>query len=83
MGMNGMLKDRAQAAVRSGGGDLQEHEAWQLGSCVRTLLGPNGMNKMVINHLEKLFITSDSTIVKELEVQQPCPRAHLRASSGR
>lgn len=28
-----------------------------------------GMNKMVINHLEKLFVTSDAaTIIKELEV---------------
>lgn len=28
-----------------------------------------GMNKMVINHLEKLFVTNDAaTIVKELEV---------------
>lgn len=32
-----------------------------------------GMNKMVINHLEKLFVTKDAaTIVKELEVKQGC-----------
>jgi T-complex protein 1 subunit theta len=30
------------------------------------------MNKMVINHLERLFVTSDArTIVTELEVQHP------------
>ena len=35
-------------------------------------MGPNGMNKMVINHLERLFVTSDArTIVTELEVQHP------------
>ena len=29
-----------------------------------------GMNKMVINHLEKLFVTNDAaTIIRELEVK--------------
>ena len=55
--------------------------AKQLGSCVRTSLGPNGMNKMVINHLEKLFITSDSaTIVNELEVQHPAAKLLVMAA---
>ena len=44
----------------------------QLAVMVRTSMGPNGMNKMVINHLERLFVTSDArTIVTELEVQHP------------
>lgn len=31
-----------------------------------------GMNKMVINHLEKLFVTNDAaTILRELEVRKP------------
>lgn len=39
------------------------------------------MNKMVINHLEKLFVTSDSaTILKELEVQHPAARLLVLAS---
>lgn len=55
--------------------------AKQLSSCVRTSLGPNGMNKMVINHLEKLFITNDSaTIVQELEVQHPAAKLLVMAS---
>ena len=30
------------------------------------------MNKMVINHLEKLFVTNDAaTIIRELEVEHP------------
>ena len=30
---------------------------------------PLGMNKMVINHLEKLFVTNDAaTVIRELEV---------------
>lgn len=33
------------------------------------------MSKMVINHLEKLFVTSDaSTIMNELEVQHPAAK---------
>ena len=48
----------------------------ELSEKTRTSYGPNGKfnidftgrNKMVINHLEKLFVTSDAaTIVKELE----------------
>ncbi|KAF2288225.1 hypothetical protein GH714_005172 [Hevea brasiliensis] len=40
----------------------------QLSTITRTSLGPNGMNKMVINHLDKLFVTNDAaTIVNELE----------------
>ncbi len=39
------------------------------------------MNKMVINHLEKLFITNDSaTIVAELEVQHPAAKLLVMAS---
>merc|ERR1719230_2465572 len=55
--------------------------AKQLSTIVRTSLGPNGMNKMVINHLEKLFITNDSaTIVQELEVQHPAAKLLVMAS---
>ncbi|CAO2144517.1 unnamed protein product, partial [Urochloa humidicola] len=34
-----------------------------------------GMNKMVINHLDKLFVTNDAaTMVNELEVQHPAAK---------
>lgn len=34
-----------------------------------------GMNKMVINHLDKLFVTSDAaTIIREVEVNHPAAR---------
>jgi T-complex protein 1 subunit theta len=34
-----------------------------------------GMNKMVINYLEKLFVTSDAaTIIKECDVHHPAAR---------
>eukprot|EP00744_Colponema_vietnamica_P000774 GILI01001344.1.p1 GENE.GILI01001344.1~~GILI01001344.1.p1 ORF type:complete len:541 (-),score=183.02 GILI01001344.1:137-1759(-) len=53
----------------------------QLSQITRTSLGPNGMNKMVINHLDKLFITSDAaTIVKELEVMHPAAKLLVMAA---
>lgn len=46
-------------------------------------MGPNGLNKMVINHLDKLFITSDaSTIIRELEVQHPAAKLVVYASQA-
>ena len=43
--------------------------------------GPNGRNKMVINHLEKLFVTSDAaTIIRELEVVHPAGKVLVMAS---
>eukprot|EP01052_Picozoa_sp_SAG31_P039167 SAG31_NODE_5376_length_2576_cov_1.998385_1_plen_220_part_00 len=47
----------------------------ELAVMVRTSMGPNGMNKMVINHLERLFVTSDArTIITELEVAHPAAK---------
>ena len=53
----------------------------QFAGILKTSLGPNGMNKMVINHLDKLFVTSDAaTIVGELEVQHPAAKMVVMAS---
>lgn len=55
--------------------------AKQLAAITRTSLGPNGMNKLVVNHLEKLFVTSDAaTIVQELEVAHPAARMVVLAA---
>ncbi|XVF31232.1 hypothetical protein REPUB_Repub16aG0127700 [Reevesia pubescens] len=55
----------------------------QLSTITRTSLGPNGMNKMVINHLDKLFITNDAgTIVNELEVQHPAAKILVLAGKA-
>ena len=81
-GMQGMLKDGARHMSGLEEATYKNIEAAkQLSSCVRTSLGPNGMNKMVINHLEKLFITNDSaTIVEQLEVQHPAAKLLVMAS---
>ncbi|XP_057509551.1 T-complex protein 1 subunit theta-like [Actinidia eriantha] len=55
----------------------------QLSAITRTSLGPNGMNKMVINHLDKLFVTNDAaTIVNELEVQHPAAKILVLAGKA-
>lgn len=52
-----------------------------LGKITRTSLGPNGMNKLVINHLEKIFVTSDAaTIMGELEVIHPAAKMVVMAA---
>jgi hypothetical protein len=41
------------------------------------------MNKMVINHLEKLFVTSDaSTIVTEMDVYHPAAKLLVMAAKA-
>ncbi|RKP09974.1 chaperonin Cpn60/TCP-1 family [Thamnocephalis sphaerospora] len=53
----------------------------ELTEITRTSFGPNGRNKMVINHLEKLFVTNDAaTIIRELEVVHPAAKMIVMAS---
>lgn len=53
----------------------------QLTRILRSSYGPNGMNKMVINHLDKLFVTNDAaTMLKELEVQHPAAKMLVLAA---
>lgn len=41
----------------------------ELAKTLKSAYGPHGQNKMVINHLDKLFVTNDAaTILRELEV---------------
>ncbi len=47
----------------------------QLAAITRTSMGPASMNKLVVNHLDRIFVTSDAaTIVQELEVAHPAAR---------
>eukprot|EP00697_Spironema_sp_BW2_P000196 gnl/Spiro4/10263_TR5456_c0_g1_i1.p2 gnl/Spiro4/10263_TR5456_c0_g1~~gnl/Spiro4/10263_TR5456_c0_g1_i1.p2 ORF type:complete len:558 (-),score=146.29 gnl/Spiro4/10263_TR5456_c0_g1_i1:95-1663(-) len=47
----------------------------------RTSLGPNGMNKIIINHIGRQFVTSDAaTIIRELEVVHPAAKILVMAS---
>lgn len=53
----------------------------QLADLTRTSFGPNGMNKIIINQLEKMFVTSDTaTIINEMEIQHPAAKMIVLAS---
>jgi len=81
-GFASMLKDGAkyfsgleEAVIRN----IQACKAFS--STLKTTYGPRGMNKMVINHLSKLFVTNDAaTIIKELEVEHPAVKLLVLAS---
>lgn len=48
---------------------------------MQTSLGPYGRNKIVINHLQKMILTSDAaTILRELEVVHPAAKLLVMAS---
>lgn len=53
----------------------------ELSETTKSAYGPNGMNKMVINHIEKLFVTNDAaTIMREIEIQHPAAKLLVLAS---
>ncbi|KAL1954999.1 hypothetical protein VTO42DRAFT_352 [Malbranchea cinnamomea] len=48
---------------------------------VQTSLGPYGRNKIVVNHLQKMILTSDAaTILRELDVVHPAAKLLVMAS---
>jgi T-complex protein 1 subunit theta len=52
-----------------------------IASTVQTSLGPFGRNKIVINHLKKMILTSDAaTILRELEVVHPAAKLLVMAA---
>ncbi|GFH13366.1 chaperonin complex component [Haematococcus lacustris] len=81
-GLQSMLKDGHKHFAGLDEAVMRNIEACKnLAQITRTSLGPNGMNKMVINHLERLFVTSDaSTIVSEMEVNHPAARLLVLAA---
>jgi len=47
----------------------------QISKVTRTSLGPMGMNKIVVNHLDKVYVTSDAaTLMEEMEVHHPAAK---------
>ncbi|KAF8161576.1 chaperonin Cpn60/TCP-1 family [Crassisporium funariophilum] len=55
----------------------------ELSDLVRTSFGPNGRNKLLINHLGRLFVTSDAaTIIREIEVVHPAAKLLVMSSQA-
>lgn len=81
-GLQSMLKDGHKHISGLEEAVMKNIEACkELAQIARTSLGPNGMSKMVINHLERLFVTKDaSTIMTELEVQHPAAKLLVLAA---
>jgi len=81
-GITGMLKDGHKHIEGVDDAIVRNLEAAkQLATIVHTSLGPNGMKKLVINHLDKIIVTSDcATIIKELEVQHPAAKLLVHAT---
>uniref|UniRef100_A0A1A9WQX4 T-complex protein 1 subunit theta n=1 Tax=Glossina brevipalpis TaxID=37001 RepID=A0A1A9WQX4_9MUSC len=81
-GISQMLKEGARMYT-----GLEEAVYRNIDACkefahtMRSAYGPNGMNKMIINHIEKQFVTSDAgTIMRELDVEHPAARLMVMAS---
>ena len=81
-GLGGMLKDGHKSFAGVAGAVVKNIEAAKgIAGMVNTSLGPNGMNKLVVNHLEKIIVTSDcAAIVNELEVQHPAAKMLVLAA---
>ncbi|KAE8380308.1 TCP-1/cpn60 chaperonin family-domain-containing protein [Aspergillus bertholletiae] len=64
------------------GAVIRNIEACQaISQTVQTSLGPYGRNKIVINHLQKMVLTSDAaTILRELDVVHPAAKLLVMAS---
>lgn len=55
----------------------------QLVRITRTSMGPNGLSKMILNHLEKLVITKNaSAIATEIEVNHPAAKMLVMAAQN-
>jgi len=59
------------------------HACRELAKITRSSMGPYGLCKMVINHLNKLFVTHDAaTILRELEVEHPAAKLLVMAANA-
>ena len=78
---SGLFKQGYQNHQSEDGAVLRNIDAVKaISSTVQTSLGPYGRNKIVINHLAKLTLSSDAaTIIKELDVIHPAAKLVVMA----
>jgi len=80
-GLQGMLKS-GHTHIDEGAAFRNIDASKELSKIVSTSLGPNGMSKLVVNHLGRIIVTSDcATVVKELEIEHPAAKMLEMASS--
>ncbi|MCJ1352669.1 MAG: T-complex protein 1 subunit theta [Icmadophila ericetorum] len=79
---SGLFKQGYQNYESEDGAVVRNIEACRaIAQTVQTSLGPYGRNKIVINHLQKMILTSDAaTILRELDVVHPAAKLLVMAS---
>ncbi|KAI9826400.1 MAG: T-complex protein 1 subunit theta [Thelocarpon impressellum] len=79
---SGLFKQGYQNYESEDGAVLRNIDACRaIAQTVQTSLGPYGRNKIVINHLQKMILTSDAaTILRELDVVHPAAKLIVMAS---
>merc|ERR1719277_354528 len=84
VGMQGLLKEGGRHFSGVDEALLRNIEACKnLAQITKTSLGPYGMNKLIVNHLGKHFVTSDTnTMVTELEVMHPAAKLIVMAAKA-
>jgi len=81
-GLPGLLKEGTKHLSGIEGVILKNIDACdELGKLTRTSLGPNGMNKLLVNHFQKVIVTSDAAaILKEMEIVHPAAKMVVLAA---
>ncbi|KZF21634.1 T-complex protein 1 [Xylona heveae TC161] len=79
---SGLFKQGYQNYDSEDGAVLRNIDACRtIAQTVQSSLGPHGRNKIVINHLQKMVLTSDAaTILRELDVVHPAAKLLVMAS---
>lgn len=55
----------------------------ELANIARSSMGPHGLFKMIVNHLEKLIVTKNAAeLVSELEVRHPAAKMVVMAAQN-
>lgn len=83
-GFQGVLKDGGKHFSGVDEVLIKNIEACKnLAQITRTSLGPSGRSKLIINHLNKHFVTSDTgTMMRELEVMHPAAKMVVLATEA-
>jgi len=57
--------------------------AKQIGTMTRSSFGPYGLNKLIVNHLDKHFVTRDAAVIlEEMEVVHPAAKLVVMAAKS-
>jgi len=84
VGLQGILKEGGRHFSGVDEALLRNIEACKtLSQITKSSLGPSGMNKLIVNHLGRHFVTSDTTtVISELEVMHPAAKMVTMAAKS-